>query len=94
MINNVEKIVCEEFSVTQEDIRSGSRTKNVVAAKNAVWYFLYTIGGLSSSKIAKEYNTTQRNFWYAVSKLKFLTKADKDCSAQFAKMEDKIKEKH
>ena len=92
MINRVEKIVCEEFNVTQEGIRSSSRIKNVVSAKNAVWYFLYTIHGMPSSKIAKEYNTTQRNFWYAISKLKFLTKANKEVCIQFAKLEDKIRE--
>ena len=93
MINKIENIVCEEFGVTSEDIHSGSRAKNIVAAKNAVWYFLYTVYGLSSSKIAKEYNTTQRNFWYAISKLKFLVKADKDCCAQFSRIGDKIMEK-
>lgn len=28
MINSIEKIVCEEFNVTQEAIRSSSRLKN------------------------------------------------------------------
>ena len=93
MINKIENIVCEEFGVTSEDIHSGSRAKNIVAAKNAVWYFLYTIAGLSSSKISREYHTTQRNFWYAISKLKFLTKADKSYEAQFSALEDKIKER-
>ena len=92
MINMVEKIVCEEFNVTQEEIRSSSRIKNIVSAKNAVWYLLYTIHGMPSSKIAKEYNTTQRNFWYAISKLKFLTKANKEVCMQFDKLEDKIRE--
>ena len=93
MINKIENVVREEFGVTQDEIRSGSRAKHIVAAKNAVWYFLYTIAGLSSSKIAKEYNTTQRNFWYAVSKLKFLTRVDKDCCAQFENMGNKIRER-
>ena len=93
MINKIENIVCEEFGVTQEELHSGSRTKHIVAAKNAVWYFLYTIGGLSSSKIAKEYNTTQRNFWYATSRLKFLVKADKSYETQFDRLKAKIKGK-
>ena len=93
MINKIENIVCEEFGVTSEDIHSSSRAKNIIAAKNAVWYLLYTQTELSSSKIAKEYNTTQRNFWYATSKLKFLVKADKAYEAQFERMKDKIREK-
>lgn len=93
MINIIENIVCEEFDVMTDDLRCGSRKKNVVSAKNAVWYFLYTICCMSSSRIAKEYNTTQRNFWYAVSKLKFLTRVDKDCCTQFEKMGNKIREK-
>ena len=94
MINKIENIVCEEFGVSQEELHSGSRARHIVEAKNAVWYFLYTISGLSSSKIAKEYNTTQRNSWYAISKLKFLTNVDKGCEAKFSKIEDKIMEKH
>lgn len=93
MINVIEKVVCEEFNVHTEELRSGARSKDVVAAKNAVWYFLYTIAGLSSSKISREYHTTQRNFWYAISKLKFLTKADKAYELQFSALENKIKER-
>jgi len=63
----IEDLVCRHFNVTIEDMRGRSRVRDIVDARQFVWYIEHAILGYRGTHIAREYGVTTRNVFYASS---------------------------
>lgn len=61
----VEELVCKHFGVSVDDMRGRSRVRDIVDARQFVWFIEHAILGYRGTHIAREYKVTTRNVFYA-----------------------------
>lgn len=69
-VSDVQKVICNKFGVTMEEIKGKSRKRNLVYARHFYCYFLWN-KGLSKSKsaIAESINKNHATILYSLNKL-------------------------
>lgn len=73
-IDLVEKVLCKEFNVSENDFASKNSTANVSLARGFLFHFLHKYYNLSVGKMSKYYFRSPRSIFWNVSKMDFLIK--------------------
>jgi chromosomal replication initiation ATPase DnaA len=73
-IDLVEKVLCKEFNISENDFASKNSTANVSLARGFLFYFLHKEYNLSAGKLSKYYFRGARAIFWNVSKIGFLIK--------------------
>lgn len=63
----VERIVCDYFGITQEQLRGDDRSRTCSDARHFLWYTLSYVFGIKVPAIVTEYGASRRNVYYGIS---------------------------
>lgn len=85
-IDEIIKKICDFFSVEEYEIMEKNHFVASSTARNFVYYILHTKYKMSSKKISKLMNRTDRNIKYRNSTTKYLIENNKDYEILYTKI--------
>lgn len=65
-IEKVERIVCDYFNITPEQLRGSDRSRTCSDARHFLWYTLSYVFGMKAIAIMHEYGASRRNVYYGI----------------------------